>query len=238
MPPKKKHAPHKKRKYTQKQKQKQKQSVNVKVSTSGGGSGGGTSFIPMPASSTPQFDVNQLLQGIATIRPPPTVPAPIAAAVNQPIASRASPFIARETRPNIGGISTGTQTEEPMLMPSVRSSEQASMGPPTGGFSQPRSRVSFFGGNSSAASESEPEMESSSSKKKGRPVGSKNKPKPVFATATAYAEPMSFSSSSARSVPNYFESDIPSEDESRNNAQAAYERLKEQKERNMGMSFA
>jgi hypothetical protein len=235
MPPKKKRAPPKKRKYTQKQKQKQKQSVNVKVSTGGGG--GGTSFIPMPTSSTPQFDVNQLLQGLGAIRPPPTVPAPIAEAVKQPIASRASPFIVRETRPNIGGISRGTDIEEQYLMPTVRTSETLSMGPPTGGFSQPRGRVSFFGGESSAASESEPEIESSSSKKKGRPIGSKNKPKPVFASVVS-AEPMSFSSSSARSVPSYFESDIPSEVESRSSAQAAFERLKAQKERNLGMSFA
>jgi hypothetical protein len=82
MPVKKKRAARpKKRKYTQKQKQKQKQSVNVKVSTGGGG--GGTSFIPMPTG--PQFDVNQLLQGLGAIRPPPTVPAPIAEAVREPV---------------------------------------------------------------------------------------------------------------------------------------------------------
>lgn len=112
MPPKKKRAPAKKRKYTQKQKQKQKQSVNVKVSTGGGG--GGTSFIPMPTSSAPQFDVNQLIQGLGAIRPPPIVPASIAGKVAE------------------------SQTEEP-LMSQVRSSESLSMGPPTGGFSQPRS---------------------------------------------------------------------------------------------------
>ena len=82
MPVKKKRAARpKKRKYTQKQKQKQKQSVNVKVSTGSGG--GGTSFIPMPTG--PQFDVNQLLQGLGAIRPPPTVPAPIAEAVREPV---------------------------------------------------------------------------------------------------------------------------------------------------------
>lgn len=82
MPVKKKRAARpKKRKYTQKQKQKQKQSVNVKVSTGSGG--GGTSFIPMPTG--PQFDVGQLLQGLGAIRPPPTVPAPIAEAVREPV---------------------------------------------------------------------------------------------------------------------------------------------------------
>lgn len=85
MPVKKKRAAPKKRKYTQKQKQKQKQSVNVKVSTGGSG-GGGTSFIPMPVSQAPQFDINQLLQGLGTIRPPPTVPAPIAEAIREPVA--------------------------------------------------------------------------------------------------------------------------------------------------------
>jgi hypothetical protein len=84
MPVKKKRAAHKKRKYTQKQKQKQKQSVNVKVSTGGGG--GGTSFIPMPMSQAPQFDIGQLLQGLGTIRPPPTVPAPIAESIREPVA--------------------------------------------------------------------------------------------------------------------------------------------------------
>jgi len=84
MPVKKKRAPPKKRKYTQKQKQKQKQSVNVKVSTGGGG--GGTSFIPMPMSQAPQFDIGQLLQGLGAIRPPPTVPAPIAEGIREPVA--------------------------------------------------------------------------------------------------------------------------------------------------------
>ena len=108
MPPKKKRAPPKKRKYTQKQKQKQKQSVNVKVSTSGGGSGGGTSFIPMPMNQAPQFDVNQLLQGLGAIRPPQIVSASIAGKVAE------------------------TQTEQP-IMSQVRASEQASMGPLQGG---------------------------------------------------------------------------------------------------------
>jgi hypothetical protein len=143
MPVKKKRAARpKKRKYTQKQKQKQKQSVNVKVSTGSGG-GGGTSFIPMPTG--PQFDVGQLLQGLGAIRPPPTVPAPIAEAVKEPI----------------GGVSMGTSTED--LMPNVRASEQASMGPLQGKMSSSRAKsVSFVGEPLSASASSAPTSESES----------------------------------------------------------------------------
>lgn len=152
MPPKKKRAPPKKRKYTQKQKQKQKQkqSVNVKVSTSSGGSGGGTSFIPMPQA--PQFDVNQLLQGLGAIRPPPTVPAPIAEAVREPVQQ---------------------------VMSQVRAAEQASMGPLQGGIAdKPRKERSVMGSStenmklpvepmmSGAISEGEKDTASSSIKRR------------------------------------------------------------------------
>lgn len=137
MPPKKKRAPPKKRKYTQKQKQKQKQSVNVKVSTGGGG--GGTSFIPMPMNQAPQFDPAQLLQGLAAIRAPPTVPAPIAEAVREPA---------------------------PQVMSQVRAAEQASMGPLQGGMSSSSSRgksVSFTGEPLSARTSSAPSASESES---------------------------------------------------------------------------
>lgn len=218
MPPKKKRAPPKKRKYTQKQKQKQKQSVNVKVSTGGGG--GGTSFIPIPQA--PAIDYAMLSQ---YLRPPNTVDAPIAA--KSPEISAARTKIAERL----------AMRKPEDLMPQVRASEQASMGPLQGGMSSSSSRgksVAFVGA-SSAPSESESEVVAANVRRKGRPSGSKNKPKPV---ATAYVEPSMFSSSTEQGVPNYFESDIPSEPESRRYAQAAFERLKEKKAREMtGMGF-
>jgi len=138
MPPKKKRAPPKKRKYTQKQKQKQKQkqSVNVKVSTSSGGSGGGTSFIPMPQA--PAIDYAMLSQ---YLRPPNTVDAPIAA--KSPEISAARTKIAERL----------AMRKPEDLMPQVRATEQASMGPLQGGISSAPIRESIGslqGGISSA----------------------------------------------------------------------------------------
>jgi hypothetical protein len=118
MPVKKKRAARpKKRKYTQKQKQKQKQSVNVKVSTGSGG--GGTSFIPMPQA--PAIDYAMLSQ---YLRPPNTVDVPIAA--KSPEISAARTKIAERL----------AMRKPEDLMPNVRSSEQASMGPLQGGIAE------------------------------------------------------------------------------------------------------